>query len=355
MERGLGVVEQDSKRVLTALNPALLPGEKPVFAATTGAVTLAVVTNYRVMALNVNAEAVTSELPFLGHVSVQVGEVRAVNGRTGAVTVSIEGAPRFHAEYLFPEDAERIAHWVEELTQTPLPRDAQQALREIEKAKAEALARANRVESSRWPHTEVVGGHISQTASRAVANVCREGEYPWLMVVSPVGGGLLAAFEDRVAIVKGGAQSPLGGAMSGGAHAEVFGFADIRAIEYQGGLMTGVLEVVTDSYAGTGNRDYWHGSGSASADPTAPPNTLSLGKVTYDACAPQLAHLREMVAEFSEPSEAYLQLRPPAQPAPVPLASQLSQLAALLKAGHLSREEFVAAKAQLMRTQAPTR
>jgi hypothetical protein len=124
-------------------------------------------------------------------------------------------------------------------------------------------------------------------------------------------------------------------------------YSDITAIEYNAGMINGVLQVLTPSYQGSANSDYWRGTTQSrnadSNDPFTLSNTLPLDKVTYRAIAPQLAELRKRIAAAKQPA---------ASPSPASisggLASELAKLGELHAAGVLSDGEFASAKARLL-------
>jgi hypothetical protein len=72
--------------------------------------------------------------------------------------------------------------------------------------------------------------------------------------------GALIVFEDRCMIVKGGFWGGLMAGSFGGERAGTFYFTQITGIEYNSGMITGVLEILTASYQGSANKDYWRGS-----------------------------------------------------------------------------------------------
>lgn len=195
------------------------------------------------------------------------------------------------------------------------------------------------------------GSALRGPAVRAVRELAHAGEVPWL-IINPGGAtGALVAFEDRCAIIKTGAMTGLlAGSLFGGRQA-VFYFADITGIEYNSGLVTGVLEILTPSYAGTTNKDYWKGTlksrNADSNDPFTLSNTLPLAKSEYRACQEHIAELRRRIAEHKRPVVVQQAApQPPAQASS--LAEELGRLAALHADGLLSDDEFSAAKQRLI-------
>jgi len=192
------------------------------------------------------------------------------------------------------------------------------------------------------------GGSLSKAASRAIAEVSRGDEIPWL-ILNPAGvTGVLVAFEDRLAIIKTGALTGfMAGSTFGGRQAVLY-FVDINGIEFNAGMMNGVLEVLTASYQGSANKDFWQGTLSSrnadSNDPFTLSNTLPMMKSEYRACQEHINELRHRIAASKRPAAAPAA----ATPAPDSFADQVGKLAQLRADGLLSDEEFKAAKQKLM-------
>lgn len=191
-----------------------------------------------------------------------------------------------------------------------------------------------------------IGDRLTTKATKVILEHCMPDEQPWLVITSS-GAGVMAAFEDRLMIIKTGAiTSWMAGSMGGGRSA-TFHYSDITGIEYNSGLMNGVLEVLTPSYSGTVAKDYWRGSSSSrnadASDPHTLSNTLPLTRQHHTQAQPHLNDLRSRISAAKRPTAA-----PPQQAlvASSSLASQLADLAALRQTGVLTEEEFVAAKAK---------
>jgi len=194
------------------------------------------------------------------------------------------------------------------------------------------------------------GGELRNAAARAVAELSRGDETPWL-ILNPGGAtGALVAFEDRLAIIKTGALTGFMAGSTFGGRQTVIYFNDITGIEFNAGLMTGVLEVLTASYQGTANKDFWQGTLSSrnanSNDPFTLSNTLPMTKSEYRDCQEHINELRHRISIYKRP----VAHTPAAiQPAQDSFADQLAKLAQLRADGLLSDEEFAAAKQKLMR------
>ncbi|WP_417219586.1 SHOCT domain-containing protein [Arthrobacter sp.] len=218
-------------------------------------------------------------------------------------------------------------------------------------ATAEETAMANRVaaaESSSWPRS-TVRGPLSKKASLAIQRQCHGDEYPWLILTSSAGAGSLVAFDDRMAIIKTGAWASFMAGSLGGERSATFNFTDITGIEYNSGFINGVLEVLTPSYSGSANRDFWRGSTQSrnadSNDPWTLSNCLPLDKSEY---TDYLKDINELKARISKSKQLNVQVI--ADPTPVGggLVEQLEKLAGLRDSGVLSDDEFAAAKARLL-------
>lgn len=228
-----------------------------------------------------------------------------------------------------------------------------EALQELERrAAAEAEAEAEteaeaEARAAQWAHSTVLG-KVRGKSYRSIARLSQEGEIPWLVIGAGFAYGVLAAFEDRLVIVKTGAATSFMAGSLGGERAATFYFTDITALEYNSGFISGVLEVTTPSYQGSANKDYWRGvtaSRNANSDnPFTLSNTLPMTKPDYITWTPQIQQLRAKIAAAKRPAAA----APVVVQTAASLADELGKLAALRDTGVLSDEEFAAAKAQLI-------
>lgn len=197
--------------------------------------------------------------------------------------------------------------------------------------------------------TTTVKGRPSPKATAAVLRQCNGDERPWLILTSSGGAGTLAAWDDRLAIIKtGGLTSFMAGTL-GGERSATFHFPDITGIEFNSGFVNGVLEILTASYSGSANRDFWRGSGQSrnadSNDPWTLSNCLPLSKDEYNECLPEINALK---ARVSRSKQRTVELPTPVSAPTGDLASQLERLVALHASGALSDGEFAAAKARLL-------
>ena len=229
-------------------------------------------------------------------------------------------------------------------------REVLNALKALERARSDVStveARATTAKDLSWPNTRLKG-KLSRKASEAIRRQCHGGEEPWLILTSSGGAGTLVAFGDRLAIIKTGALTSLMAGSLGGERSATFHFMDITGFEYNAGFVNGVLEVLTPSYSGTTNKDFWRGTNkSRNSDSTAPwtlSNCLPLGKIEYNSYLAEITELKSRVSK----AKHTVQVVAPQPPAGGALVEQLGKLASLHQSGALSAEEFAVAKARLL-------
>ena len=194
-----------------------------------------------------------------------------------------------------------------------------------------------------------VGSSPSKKARDAVKQVSAAGEEPWLIIHPSGFGGMLVAFEGRIVVIKtGGVTSLLAGSF-GGVRSATFYLTEITGIEYNSGLLNGVLQVLTASYDGSPNKDFWKGTfesrNADSNDPFTLTNTLPMTKAEYRSFQPQIARL---LAKISESRKSSINVVVEAGPSSASMTDELAGLAQLLKDGVLTPDEFARAKAKLI-------
>ena len=246
------------------------------------------------------------------------------------------------------EDEQLAGNTILELLHADVPAELRAASAEHRERQAADAARLAQAKEGLWPGTIVIGSRPRAKAAETVLGHCRPGETPWLIIAS-LAEGLLAAFDDRVIIVKTGVLTNLQAGSFGGGRTSTFPFDHITGIEYNAGMINGVLEILTPSYSGTANKDYWKGLGkSTNADtnnPHALSNTLPLDKRTH---AQALPHLNELRARISQSKRITVTVEHAPAASPGGLAEQLGQIAALRDSGVLDESEFQAAKRKLL-------
>jgi hypothetical protein len=189
---------------------------------------------------------------------------------------------------------------------------------------------------------------LSGKARQTIFENSSSGIAPWFVLASGT-DGVLAAYEKELVIVKVGALTGLLSSATGGGRITHIPYRQIVSIEYNGGFMMGVLEVLTASYDGGMNKDFWgvKSLNSSGGDPRQQNNTLPIPKDTFKQITPQLNRIRELV-EASHTVRVEGGLAPtPQNPAPS-VSDELIKLSELHKSGVLSDEEFQQAKARLL-------
>ena len=321
------VKTRDRTAVNNALMDALLEGERVEYATQIdrlrGMLSWLVVTNRRVLALSgIKLHVVHA---------FDVGLITAVKieGSMDMIVIATSDGRSAEVGYLTEDsDSADLAGILERLCtrlESPILADPVSSLRK-------ELSNEGRV----W-------GSPSSKVYRTILAHCHTGERPWF-VLGVGGAGALAAFEDRLMIIKLGlATSFMAGSIGGGRITTIF-FRDITGIEYNSGIMTGVLEVSTPAYEASKNGDYWRGANrSRNADVNDPwtlSNTLQMDKSAYQRIAPRLDELRERISRSKNPSATLA-----SSVASRSATQELAQLAELHVQGSLSDEEYSTAKA----------
>lgn len=215
-------------------------------------------------------------------------------------------------------------------------------------------AQVDRHSRDAWSAVSVAGTPPSEKAWKVLKDHCTPGEVPWFVVGGAVGAGVLAALGDRLIIAKVGAMTSLVSGSFGGGRVTTFPYTEITGLEYNAGLLSGVLEVLTPSYSGTSNKDYWRGtfaSRNANADdPWTLSNTLPMPRDIYQQSLPRLNEMRARIAEAKRPQVVVAAPQPAlaAPPAPTSIADELGKLAGLRDQGVLSDSEFQNAKQRVL-------
>lgn len=88
----------------------------------------------------------------------------------------------------------------------------------------------------------------------------------------------------------------------GGGRVATFPYSEITNIENNSGMMSGVLEVLTPSYQGTANHDYWRSAGTsrnkAAESPFTLSNCLPLPKAQHKLALPHLTKLQRKIIDY---------------------------------------------------------
>ncbi|WP_238702421.1 SHOCT domain-containing protein [Microbacterium caowuchunii] len=338
----------ESERAKKASEAAqyLLPGETVIYQGPAGIrrppVLDLVVTDMRVFTYLSDRVSTSIDLDAISEAAVvETKRTLAVTDHEGRV-LKISG--------LADQEAPYVRAAVEVARAAERPTAALEAVRRTEDAAAEASRVSAMLMHERWPDTTILGKQ-TRKGEEAIQRLCHGEEAPWLVMSPGFAQGLLAAFDDRLAIIKTGAMTSWMAGAFLGERSTTFYFTDINAIEYNSGFASGVLEVLTASYQGTANKDYWRGTSSSRNadrnDPYTLSNTLPMAKAIYNEWAP---HIQELRARISASKRAPQHAAPSSnvQMPATDLVSQLERLAALRTSEVLTDEEFAVAKARLM-------
>ena len=188
---------------------------------------------------------------------------------------------------------------------------------------------------------------FNKASQEVFKNSSTSGKPPWLVVASGTDGAL-AAYEDELIIAKVGAMTGFMSSATGGGRVTHFPYRQVTTIEYNGGFTLGVLEILTASYDGGMNKDFWgiKSPNSSAGDPRQQNNTLPILKSTYKELAPDLNKIRQLIEKSHEVKISADSIV--GAPAQTDLISQIQKLAELKDSGALTLEEFESAKQKLL-------
>ncbi len=352
---GNGIKQAKGDLWAQALGPALLPGER-IHLLVKGSLggladDLVAVTDLRLLAAQtVQHCRVCDEIPLSDIRSVAPARSR-LGQHAVALTMADGQTRRIKLTALrgAAEDEHLAGNTVLGLLRAEVPAELRAARDHEQQQRAEHATRLAQAREGIWPPgTTVVGSRPRAKAAETVMQHCRPGEAPWLIVAS-LGEGVLAAFDDRLVLVKTGLVTALQAGALGGGRTTTFAFDHVTGIEYNSGLINGVLEILTPSYSGTANKDFWRGLGKDpnrdTNNPHALSNTLPLDKATHSQALP---HLNELRARIAQSKRITVTVEHAPAPAADGLSEQLARLAALRDTGVLDADEFAAAKRSLL-------
>ena len=174
-----------------------------------------------------------------------------------------------------------------------------------------------------------------------------EDEKP-LFIISTVGSmaGAIVALQNRCILIKSGVLAGFMAGSLGGARVASFYYQDITGIEYNSGMLSGVVEILTPSYEGGKNKDYWRGTmksrNSDSNDPWTLSNTLPMAKPDYAQAKSQFDKLRSLIGENKSSSNVTQIIQSDS------VADEIEKLSSLLERKLIDEEEFREAKKKLL-------
>lgn len=195
-------------------------------------------------------------------------------------------------------------------------------------------------------------GSLPKHLVKAIDRHAKPGEDPVMIITGQYDStdGSLIVFEDRCVVSKSGViGSYFAGSLGGGREATFF-LRDITGIEYNSGILTGVLEILTPSYQGSATKDFWSGITNPSRnnsqnDPRVSSNTLPLVKADYQSARPLIDQLRAMI---NAAKQTHVVVTPSTTSETPSIADEIGKLSELLDKGILTPEEFDAAKRRLL-------
>lgn len=186
----------------------------------------------------------------------------------------------------------------------------------------------------------------------AIKRNSKSNEVPMMLISGTTDSteGSLIVYADRCVISKSGFWGGFMSGSLGGARDATFYFRDITGIEYNSGLLNGVLEILTASYSGGDTKDFWQGildvpRGLSKNDPRVQSNSLPLPKADYMSAKPLIDKLRTMIHESKDTKVMVVNQ---SQSAGGSVAEEIQKLAELLEKGLIDEAEFKSAKLKLL-------
>jgi hypothetical protein len=211
---------------------------------------------------------------------------------------------------------------------------------DISEVESELQAQSALAGTSLDPKIELLGDLPNAKTIRAINENSINGELPSFVLSSGGGSGVLAAWNDRLMIIKTGGLTGFMAGATGGGRSGTFYFKDINGIEFNSGFVNGVLEILTPSYTGTQTNDFWS---SGKNDPWVLSNCLPIAKAQYEVFSEKINLLRNLISE-SKTQTIVVQ----AASGQISLSDELKKLVDLHGAGLISDDDLAAAKAKLL-------
>lgn len=340
------IKQKNADKWLQALTQELLPGEtvwalfgrgrvKPL----TNAIAL---TNARVLGFYADGRTSDKRIPLV----VLGDQIRGVDFREKMGTINLV-IPTDAGEVVLgavdKSEVDFARYYINFLSQHGID-PAVTAGMQRQSEEAAAAHRAGQERVAKRDAIEVFGSAMKDKWWAAADAHAHDGELPWFIINGGMDGRLFA-FEDRLVISKTGGMTGFMAGATGGGRETVFHYADITNIEYNSGFVNGVLEVLTPSYQGTSNHDFWNSNRNGGSSPHELSNCLPLPKALYQQAQPRIKELQQKVVEAKRP-QVVVQHVAPSAPASSGggLADELSKLADMHQRGLLDDDEFKAAK-----------
>ncbi len=332
---GVKITPSLFEKISTSLGSALTEGEAIVFMGNTSNLkpffNYLVITNERIIGLNkVDKDVIKRELPHS-----KLGSAGLGTGITDNNCLLVESVDkqRYNFGTMKSEDSDFVLGLLREL-------HGKQSNPNFEVLREDKIKLAVRNQSE----IPIIGRKPNVKSMKVITDHCNPNEIPNFIISTGSGAGVFVAFDDRCMIIKVGAVTSLMAGSLFGGRVSTFPYSEITGIEYNSGLLSGVLEVLTASYEGTKNKDYWKGTSksrnSDSNDPWTLSNCLPLDRATYGQAQDHLNGLRKLITDSKKSSVVINNVGSPSSG----IADQLKELGKLRDQGIISEEEFIAAK-----------
>jgi hypothetical protein len=331
--------EEDFRKVSLALKEHLITGEEFAFLGWSSSVVplfrFLVITNERILAVNLpDKDPIKKELPH--------ARIRGAGMGTGLFeknNLFVEDLLGVQSNFgtIKGEDSSNIIQSLKEL-------HGKQSNPNFDQERNQKIKAAIRAKDD----IEIIGRKPNSKSMQVILDHCYGDEIPRFVISTGLGAGVFVAFEDRCMIIKSGVvTSFMAGSLFGG-RISTFHYGEITGIEYNSGLINGVLEVLTASYEGSKNKDFWRGTlksrNSDSNDPWTLSNCLPLDKPTYNLAQSRLNELRNLISKSKQMTvivESESELKKD-------ITKQLKELSDLYQSGALTDAEFTEAKSRLI-------
>jgi hypothetical protein len=135
-------------------------------------------------------------------------------------------------------------------------------------------------------------GKVNDATLNEVKANCAEGERPQYINSDGINGSL-AIFEDRCLVIKKGLGTSFMSGRLGGGMSATFDYLDITGVEYNTGMLTGVLEILTASYSGRETNSPWDFKSDRGAH--AASNMLPRDKIFYKGVRPYIEEMKQLI------------------------------------------------------------
>lgn len=239
---------------------------------------------------------------------------------------------------IFNDEAELILSCVKKVSGKATPYEI------IDEKRKQSVIEKNKeideeIKASQDEWKKLIIGSVNKPSLEEVRKSCTENEKP-IKILGELGGGVLAIFEDRCIIIKKGLGTSLFASSLGGGRVTTFYYRDINSIEYNSGMVQGVLEILTPSYQGGGSNSVWAKRG-ASNNAFELANTLPWTKGFYESVRSEIDYMRKKINESKSHHVNSVISN-------ISIADELSKLSEIHKSGGITDEEYDILKKKLI-------